>query len=153
VPETKPLTAKQKRFVEEYLIDLNAAAAAVRAGYSEKASSVEGCRLMKKPQIAAAVKAAQDARAGRTEINQDFVLKGLKAEAEGSGDDSSSSARIRAFELLGKHLGMFVDRHEHAGPNGGPIPFKQIERVIVDPAKAPDPNGARVRAAAGAGPV
>jgi hypothetical protein len=83
------------------------------------------------------------------------VLNGLKAEAELKGEGGSSSARIRAFELLGKHLGMFKEQHEHSGPGGGPIPFQRIKRVIVDPAASGsgNSNGEGVPAAAPTGPV
>lgn len=68
------LTEKQKLFVEEYLIDLNAAAAAARAGYSERSARNTGPRLLKVPEIAAEVKRAMDFRKARTEITQDIVL-------------------------------------------------------------------------------
>lgn len=69
------LTPKQARFVEEYLIDLNASQAAIRAGYSAKNANVEGARLLANASIAAAVAEAQQARSERTQITQDRVLK------------------------------------------------------------------------------
>lgn len=71
------LTAKQRAFVREYLIDLNASQAALRAGYSEKSAHVEGTRLLKNAKVAAAVSAAMDLRAKRTEVTADRVLKEL----------------------------------------------------------------------------
>lgn len=71
------LTPKQARFVSEYLIDLNAAAAAVRAGYSEKTARVIGPENLSKPAVAAAIQAAQKKREQRTEITQDRVLQEL----------------------------------------------------------------------------
>ena len=71
------LTAKQRRFVEEYLIDLNATQAAIRAGYSRKTAGQIGDENLKKPQIAAAVQAAQAERSARTQITQDRVLQEL----------------------------------------------------------------------------
>ncbi len=56
------LTPKQARFVEEYLIDLNATAAAKRAGYSERTAYAQGQRLLKNVEIAAAIQKAQKAR-------------------------------------------------------------------------------------------
>jgi len=71
------LTAKQRRFVEEYLVDLNATQAAIRAGYSKKTAGQIGDENLKKPQIAAAIHAAQADRAKRVEIDADYVLHRL----------------------------------------------------------------------------
>tara|TARA_R110000868_G_scaffold369943_1_gene633424 strand:- start:180 stop:731 length:552 start_codon:yes stop_codon:yes gene_type:complete len=71
------LTAKQERFVAEYLIDLNATQAAKRAGYSEKTARSQGTRMLTNVAIQAAIAASQDKRAGRTEITQDRVLAEL----------------------------------------------------------------------------
>lgn len=71
------LTNKQRRFVEEYLVDLNATQAAIRAGYSEKTAGQIGDENLKKPEIAAAVAEAQKIRSERTEITQDMVLREL----------------------------------------------------------------------------
>ena len=62
------LTAKQRAFVRDYLIDLNATQAALRAGYSEKTAYASGAENLKKPQIATAIEAAMKNRADRTEI-------------------------------------------------------------------------------------
>jgi phage terminase small subunit len=69
-----PLTAKQACFVQEYLIDLNATQAAIRAGYSKKTAGQMGNENLKKPKIANAIAASQKKRAERTEITQDRVL-------------------------------------------------------------------------------
>ncbi len=71
------LTARQARFVAEYLIDLNATQAAIRAGYSEKTAEQQGPRLLGNVGVAAAIHSAQAKRAQRTEITQDRVLKEL----------------------------------------------------------------------------
>jgi hypothetical protein len=71
------LTAKQQRFVDEYLIDLNATQAAIRAGYSEKTAYSIGNENLSKPEIAKAIEGAQTARAKRTEITADRVLTEL----------------------------------------------------------------------------
>ena len=68
------LTDLQKRFVEEYLIDLNATQAAIRAGYSEKTAGSIGSENLKKPDVVAQIKRRQTAQVKRTEITQDFVL-------------------------------------------------------------------------------
>ncbi len=103
------LTPKQARFVEEYLLDLNATQAAIRAGYSARNADKIGPELLGKTRVAEAVKAAQQARTERTEITQDEVIQGLKKEATLEGEGSSHSARVSAWAHLGKHLGMFTD--------------------------------------------
>lgn len=71
------LTPKQARFVEEYLIDLNATQAAIRAGYSEKTARQIGEENLSKPDIATAIGKAMAERSARTEITADRVLKEL----------------------------------------------------------------------------
>jgi len=71
------LTAKRARFVDEYLIDLNATQAAIRAGYSAKTAGQIGDELLKKPEIIAALQSAMKARSVRTEITQDRVIAEL----------------------------------------------------------------------------
>lgn len=73
----KKLTPKQQRFVDEYLIDLNATQAAIRAGYSKKTASIIGFELLRIPKVAAAIEAGMKKREKRTEITQDRVLKEL----------------------------------------------------------------------------
>ncbi|WP_151711241.1 terminase small subunit [Acinetobacter junii] len=71
------LTPKQQRFVEEYLIDLNATQAAIRAGYSENTAKEIGSENLTKPNIARAIAEAQAKREERTKIDADYVLKRL----------------------------------------------------------------------------
>lgn len=159
------LNDRQKRFVEEYLVDLNATQAARRAGYSEKTAEQMGYQLLQKTSVSAAIQKAMADRQKRTEITQDMVLKELANVAFANGTDFakvvcrevpmtvvdddgnmqtvmklqqlveirdtervapekraaiasikegkhgievSSYDKVRALELLGKHLGMFV---------------------------------------------
>lgn len=71
------LTPKQQRFVEEYLIDLNATQAAIRAGYSEKTANEIGAENLAKPSIAKAIQDALKERSERVQIDADYVLKRL----------------------------------------------------------------------------
>lgn len=71
------LTAKQQRFVEEYLIDLNATQAAIRAGYSERTAYSQGQRLLKHVEVAALLQAKREEQSKRTEITADRVLQEL----------------------------------------------------------------------------
>jgi len=72
------LSPKQSRFVEEYLIDLNATQAAIRAGYSKKTAYRTGADNLKKPQIAALLEKRSSERSGRTQTDADYVLSRLR---------------------------------------------------------------------------
>ncbi len=107
------LTPKQARFVEEYLIDLNATQAAIRGGYAKKSADVEGSRLLVNARVAAALAAAQAKRAERTEITADYVLAAIKntiEQCKGTGEHSNPNAVLKGAELLGRHLAMFTDK-------------------------------------------
>ena len=69
------LNDKQQRFVDEYIIDLNATQAAIRAGYSPKTAGSQAFDLLKKPEIQSAVEEAKKAREKRTHITQDWVIR------------------------------------------------------------------------------
>ena len=73
------LTGKQQRFVEEYLVDLNATQAAIRAGYSPKTAEAIGYENLRKPQISEAIEKARAAISERTGITQEMVLRELAA--------------------------------------------------------------------------
>lgn len=117
------LTAKQQRFVEEYLVDLNATQAAIRAGYSEKTARSQGQRLLTKVDIQKALARRQETYAKRVEWTVEEILADLRAIATDPAQRPSD--RLKAYELGGKHLGMFTDKLEVAGANGGPIQVQQ----------------------------
>jgi len=71
------MNVRQKRFAGEYIIDLNATQAAIRAGYSVKTAGAKGFELLKIVEISAAITSALEKRAKRTEITQDMVVKEL----------------------------------------------------------------------------
>lgn len=158
------LTKKQKIFVDEYLIDLNATQAAIRAGYSEKTANRIGAENLSKLVIQREIQKRMNDRETRTKITQDMVVKELAAIAFSNGADygkiiskdavdtngnpieyfdielketdeltdeqkKAISAikhtkygiavetcdKVRALELLGRHLGMFKDKVEVNG--------------------------------------
>lgn len=108
------LTAKQALFVKEYLVDLNATGAAVRAGYSEKTAKVIGHENLTKPDIAAAIAKAQQKRAEKVEITAEWVLNKYIGIIERCEKTDPQTAR-GALDSVGKHLGMFKDKVEHSG--------------------------------------
>ena len=73
--KSKELTGQQRRFVEEYPIDLNSTQAALRAGYSPTNAARAGCFLLKRPEIREAIQEGLDRRAQRVHITQDMVLR------------------------------------------------------------------------------
>lgn len=140
------LTPKQERFVQEYLIDLNATQAAIRAGYSERTAGSIGDENLRKPEIAAAVQKAMDERAKKTGITAEYVLTTIVDTIERCKQASpvldrqgkpvmvetdtgeiapaytfEANAVLKGAELLGKHLKMFTDKTEVSGPDGGPV--------------------------------
>jgi phage terminase small subunit len=125
----RTLTPKQQRFVAEYLLDLNAAAAARRAGYSERTADRQGHQNLRKPEVAVAVAEAQRERAERVELTQDWVLAHLRHESQLTGKDASHSARVAALKLIGLHLGMFPRKHVVSGPCGE-SPFPPWEDLV-----------------------
>jgi len=122
------LTAKQEAFCQEYMIDLNATQAAIRAGYSEDTARFIGCENLSKPNIAETIAALQAERASRTLVDADYVINGLievhkrcmQAEAvtarvDGQEQETGEfkfehSGANKSLELLGKHLGVFTEK-------------------------------------------
>ena len=78
-PPKTELTPRQQRFVEEYLVDLNATQAAIRAGYSKKTAYSQGQRLLKHVEVERAVEEAKAERAEKTGLSADRVLRELAA--------------------------------------------------------------------------
>ena len=150
------LTNKQKAFVQEYLVDLNASAAARRAGYSARTANRIANENMGKPHVQAAIQEAMKEREKRTEITADMVIKQLAKiafhdlkdviewdensrvkikpsdEVDGTILQEMSESlndfgvsrkiktndRMKALELLGKHLGLFTDNVNLLGEVG-----------------------------------
>ena len=120
----KPLTAKQERFVDEYMIDLNATQAAIRAGYSENCAAVQGCENLMKPNIQAEIEGRKRERSEKTKIDAAWVLEQaarsfLINAKEIIGEDGEikqvNAQAARGFlELAGKHVEVkaFSDRVE-----------------------------------------
>ena len=146
------MTKKQKLFCDEYLIDLNATQAAIRAGYSTETAKAIGCENLTKPDLRAYIDRAMAERSRRTGVNADRVVQELAkiafvnapdvidpetatikedALAEDTaaiqsvkvktfGEDGlereiKMADKLKALELLGKHLGMFRDKVELSG--------------------------------------
>ena len=98
------LRPKQRAFVYEYLKDLNATQAAIRAGYKEKTAGAIGNENLQKPKIQQAIKEALADREKTSKITVEWVLARIAAIAE--DPEAHQRDQLKALELLGKHLGM-----------------------------------------------
>lgn len=117
------LTMRQRMFCNEYIVDFNGAAAAVRAGYSTNYPDRQAHQLLKNKGIAAYIEYLTASRAAKImSVDADWVMQGIVQTinaAEKSGD------RLRGYELVAKILGMLKDRTEISGPDGGAIEIEQ----------------------------
>jgi phage terminase small subunit len=162
------MVRKRQRFVEEYLKDMNATQAAIRAGYTTRTAKAAGCKLLTFSDVKNAIKAALEARKKKNEVTAERVIQELAriafvdprkvfkwgpngvtllpsdkltddeaaiiSEVSETTTESGGSIKgkrfdkLKALELLGRHLGMFVDRTEITGEKGGPIAFRWDEQ-------------------------
>lgn len=116
------LRGKRARFVEEYLVDLNGTQAAIRAGYSAKTANEQAAQLLAILSVQQAIQAARAALSARTQITQDRVMADIEAikqdamqavyDADGNKAMLDHKSALRACELQGKHIGMFVEKTE-----------------------------------------
>jgi hypothetical protein len=111
--QSKPLTAKQQRFVDEYLIDLNATQAAIRAGYSATNADVTGPRMLGNVGVAAAIALGQADVAERHSITLDSHISKLAQLRDDAAKADQYAAAITAETNRGKAGGLYVDRVEH----------------------------------------
>jgi phage terminase small subunit len=98
------LNDRQQRFVNEYLIDLNATAAAKRAGYSEKTAHSQGPRLLENVEIQAELRKAQQKTINKLEITREDIVNDLIKIKEDNIDEWPPHA-LKALEMLNKMLG------------------------------------------------
>lgn len=104
----RPLTSKQSRFIDEYMVDMNGAAAAERAGYSAKTSRAIACELLTKPDIQAHLQARGAALARELEVTREAVVQGLLEAFEMAKADRQPGAMISSMAALAKLLGFYA---------------------------------------------
>jgi phage terminase small subunit len=153
------LTEKQKRFADEYLVDLNAKQAAIRSGYSAKTAEQQASRLLSNVKVQEYIQNKQKKLEIKTELTAQWVLDNLKAVAERcmqaeplltrvgnqweeSGEYTFQAAGAnKALELIGKHLGMFTDKLDIKSNNLNlnaditQLSDTELEKVILEKAK------------------
>jgi hypothetical protein len=111
------LTARQLRFVEEYLADLNATQAAIRAGYSPKTADVQGPRLLGNVRVCEAIDVGLARLADRNGIKADRVIRALAEVAFATPEELARIGgkicdKLTALHHLGRHFKLFTDKHE-----------------------------------------
>ena len=112
------LIKKHELFAKEYLIDLNATQAAIRAGYSKKTAAAQGARLLTNVNIQKYIKELQQSRQKRSEITQDMIIDELRklGFAEIDTDSLKPADKLKALELIARMLGL--DKPKENGNNG-----------------------------------
>ena len=127
------LSEQQKRFCEEFLVDLNATQAVIRAGYKTKYPNRVAYQLMENPAIRIAIDGLRAERTKGSDVTKDFVLRGIQKAIKLAEENNNLNALLRGYELLAKHLGMFVERTEISGPDGEAIKMEQkIKEDVAD---------------------
>lgn len=147
-------TDKQRLFCEEYLIDLNATQAAIRAGYSRETAYSIGSENLKKPEIRTRISEMMERRSEKLLIDQEFVIQNLievsqrcmqakpvmvfdyvektmvhKGKEDGEAIyEFDSLGATKSLELLGKHLKMFTDKLQTDGKQDININVKYVRR-------------------------
>lgn len=146
--ERRELTPQQKLFVLEYMKDLNATQAAIRAGYSQRTAHVIAHELLKKPLVAEAIEKAMAEREDRTKIDADFVLKRLFDEVEADladiYNDDGTLRPIKEWPMIwrkGLVAGLEVEVRNLAGeeveesqepqPQGGSLKRAKAGEAVV----------------------
>lgn len=120
------LTAKQKRFCDEYLIDLNATQAAIRAGYSEKTAYRTGADNLRKPQIEEYIAKRQKELSRSTEITQERVIKELALIAFSNNADYAHVVEKKMQVEAGGALVDVLDK------DGKPVMYRTVEPVLTE---------------------
>lgn len=148
--ENKELSDRELIFVKEYIIDFNASRAYRQAGYSASNNCAMAHYLKQRPHVAKAIQGEMDKRAIRLEVTQDNVLRDIlevknrcmqrspvfvKGGVQAIDEDGNhiwtfnSKGALTALELIGKHLGMFVNKVQLSGLNGGPIEIESKKTI------------------------
>lgn len=116
------LTAKQELFITEYMKDLNATQAAIRAGYKKDNAYATGAENLRKPQIKNEIDKRLEERAKNNGVTAEYVLQGIKGIADNV--EAKETDRLKAYELLGKHLKLFTDKVEQNTELSGNMTIK-----------------------------
>jgi len=143
------LTTRQLKFVDEYLVDLNATQAAVRSGYSARTATKQAARLMAHTGIQAKLEQSFAERKQRVQITQDYVLTTIQDTVERCRQATpvldkvgtptgeyrfDASGVLKGCELLGKHLQIFTEKVLHQGDPNAPLQVAVAHRLSLSAA-------------------
>ena len=126
------LSPKQERFAREYLLDLNATQAAIRAGYSAKTAQEQASRLLSNVMVAARIAELKQERADKVAVTAADVLKGVIEVTLLAREEGDLKTALKGYELQGKHIGMWTEKvqQEVSGPGGGPVSSELVVRFV-----------------------
>lgn len=126
------LSAKQEQFCREYLVDLNATRAAIRAGYSPKTANEQGARLLANVSVSARVVELKAKRAEETERTARDALNDLFLYTREAHEMGDLKTAMKGIELQLKHFGELTDKvkQEVTGANGGPVASELVVRFV-----------------------
>jgi phage terminase small subunit len=120
------LSARQKRFAEEYVFDFNATAAAIRAGYSIKNADKQAYTLCRHAGIAFYIDhLTKTKETNITVVDENWIVQKIIKTIEKAEEITNLTAALRGLELMARHKGMLTDKQEITGKDGGPI---EVER-------------------------
>lgn len=119
--DSRPMPEKVARFVAEYVIDLNGKQAAIRAGYSPRTAESQASRLLSNAKVKSAVAAAKRKIAAKLDLTAKKVLADIDRISNKAEKARQFNAAIRGKQLLGQHLKLFTEKHEHGGIGDGPV--------------------------------
>lgn len=130
------LTGKQRRFCEEYLVDYNASAAIMRAGYKSTNPNNLASDMLKKEHIRMAIDALALQKEDQTTVSVEYVIRKIVRQLEKAEENNQPQHVLRAAELLAKHLNMFKETVEVSGKDGDPIQYEKIQNDAADFARS-----------------
>jgi phage terminase small subunit len=111
MPKGDTLTPQQEQFCQEFIKDLNALRAAVRAGYGEQHAKKNAWQIVRNPNVSARIAELKAEQTKRTKIEADDILRRLVRIAEKTEQEGDYNAAIRSLELLGKHQAMWTEKN------------------------------------------
>lgn len=126
------LSPKMIKFIEAYLLTLSPRQAIIDAGYITNNPNVLSVQLMRHPLVKEAIEKGMEERKERMNLSADYVIAKLQSIVEAT-EENNPQAALRGLELLGKHLGLYKDRQEISGPDGGAIEMEQkVKKDVAD---------------------
>lgn len=124
------LSPRMRAFCTEYVVDFNGSAAYIRAGYAVKWADRGASQLLRNAGVRAYIDHLTRSKEAKiTAITPDYVIGKVTAIISSAEKDSD---KLRGLELLARHLGMFIERTEITGKDGGPIEQKQVAEDVSD---------------------